>query len=83
MIKPEDVITDKAIEIAFDNVNFCKQHTNREIVANSLLKCACGYSTGHTAKCILEELGLVNSKWQLTAIGKEYLWAAHSKGISL
>ena len=60
--KPEDLITDKAIDLAFGNANFGTQHTKREIVNNTVLKFAAGYATGHTAHCIVQELGLVNSR---------------------
>ena len=84
MKKTEDLITDKAIEIAFGNANFGSNYTKREIINNNLLKCACGYALGRTARYILEELGLVNSKlYTLTSIGNEYLWAAYSGGLSL
>lgn len=77
MTRPEDLITDKAIEIAFGNADFGTERTKREIVANALLKCACGYSTGSTARYILKQLGLVTSELELSAIGKEYLWATY------
>lgn len=83
MDSPEDLITDKAIDVAFGNANFGSSNTKREIIANSLLKCACGYATGHTAKCILEDLELITRKYQLTTIGKAYLWAAYSNRLSL
>lgn len=81
--KPEDLITDKAIDIAFGNANFGKGHTKREIVNNTVLKFAAGYATGHTAQCIVQELGLVDSKNKLTAIGREYLFFAYSGGLPL
>lgn len=82
-MKPEELITDRTLDTVFENTNFGSANTKRAVVANSLLKCACGYYTGSTAKCILEELGLVTSKWQLTPKGKEYLWAAYSNGLSI
>ena len=84
MYKPEDLITDAAIDLVFGNAEFGSSHTKREIVNNSLLKCAAGYCTGHTAKCILQELGLVNpNKWELTKIGQEYLFVSYSGGLSV
>ena len=47
--------------------------TPRDVLRLTLLKCACGYASGHTAKVIVEELGLVKN-WKLTAKGKLYLW---------
>ena len=79
----DQIISDKAIDAAFEGTNFGSP-TPREIVANSLLKCAVGYYTGHTAKCILIELGLVyKSKWALTKLGQHYLWSAYSQGVSI
>lgn len=76
------IISDEQMIGAFGNANFGTTD-KREILRNSLLKCACGYYTGHTATHILIELGLVTEKWTLTKKGQEYLWAAYSQGISL
>jgi hypothetical protein len=79
----EDLISEKTIEAVFGRANFGVM-SKRSVIKYSLLKCASGYETGHTVKCILEELGLVNvSKWKLTKSGKEYLFAAFSEGISV
>lgn len=77
MDKPEDIITDKAIELVWDNANFGEKlnKNKRQVVDNALLKIACGYSNGHTAHCIIEGLGLVNNK-KITKIGKEYLYCS-------
>ena len=83
MEKVEDLVTDKQIDLAWGNANFGVTHSKREVIANTLLKCASGYHTGHTAKCIVEELGLVTQKWQLRQRGKRYLFAAYSGGLSL
>jgi hypothetical protein len=83
MEKVEDLVTDKQIDLAWGNANFGGTHSKREVIANTLLKCASGYHTGHTAKCIVEELGLVTQKWQLSQRGKRYLFAAYSGGLSL
>jgi hypothetical protein len=79
----QDLVTDKQIDLAWGNANFVGTHSKREVIANTLLKCASGYHTGHTAKCIVEELGLVTQKWQLSQRGKRYLFAAYSGGLSL
>ena len=71
------------MDLAFGNANFGTQHTKREIVNNTVLKFAAGYATGHTAHCIVQKLGLVNSQSKLTNIGREYLFAAYSGGLSL
>lgn len=83
MEKVEDLVTDKQIDIAWGFANFGEGLTKREIIANTLLKCASGYQTGHTAKCIVEELGLVTQKWTLSQRGKRYLYSAYSGGLSL
>ncbi len=86
MIPEEDkiVITDEQIEKAWGNSNFGDflNQNKRELVNNTILKCASGYYTGHTAKRIVEELGLVTTKWTLTKKGKEYLYEAYSQGKS-
>lgn len=81
--KPEEVITDAEIEEAFRNTNFGTTYTHREILDNTVLKCACGWYTGHTAKGIVQSLGLVTAKWKLTKKGQYYLWKVYSQGKSL
>lgn len=78
----KDLITDKAINIAWGNANFGEKLDKRTIIASALLKYACGYYTGHTIKCICSELGLRNDNG-LTEIGKKYLYAHYSNGISM
>lgn len=78
----QDLVTDKQIELAWGNANFGDGPSKREIIANTILKCASGYHTGHTAKCIVEELGLVTKDWNLSQRGRRYLFAAFSGGKS-
>lgn len=83
MEKVEDLVTDKQIDLAWGNANFGNTGlTKRELIANVLLKCASGFETGHTAKCIVEDLGLVTQRWELSQRGKRYLFAAYSQGYS-
>jgi hypothetical protein len=84
MDKLEDLITDKKIEIAWGNADFGEylNANKRELINNTILKCVCGYYTGHTAECIVKELGLVTDKWELTNKGRAYLFTAFSKGKS-
>jgi len=79
----QDLVTDKQVDLAWGNANFGDNYSKRDIIANTLLKCASGYETGHTAKCIVEELGLVTQRWELSQRGKRYLFAAYSGGLSL
>lgn len=78
----QDIITDKQMKTAFGNANF-GDVSPRDVIANTLLKCASGYATGHTARVICEELGLVTPDWQLSQRGKAYLFAAYSNKLSL
>ena len=82
MDRVEEIITDEQLAKAWGYANFGNTD-KREIVANVLLKCACGYYTGATAKAIVSELGLVGKNWTLTKLGKKYLWAAYSGGKSI
>ena len=77
-----DLVTDEMLDKMFGNADF-GQISKRDVVANTLLKCACGYETGHTAKCIVQDLGLVTQEWRLSMWGKRYLFAAFSAGHSL
>ena len=69
------LITDAQIDAVWGNANFGNT-PKRDVIKDSILKCAAGYHTGHTAKCIVEELGLVTKKWSLTKKGKDYLYEA-------
>lgn len=77
-----DILTDAQIKSAWGNADFGIKQP-REVISNTLLKCACGYATGRTARVICEELGLITDDWQLTQMGKAYLFAAYSRGVSV
>jgi len=79
----EKLVSDKEIEQAFGYADFGRNATKRDILNSTLLKYASGYTTGHTAKCIALELGLITAKEKLTKKGKEYLYEAFSIGLSL
>lgn len=82
-MRVEEIVGDGHLNKVWGNANF-GSISRRELVAFSLLKCACGYYTGFTARQILIELELVNEKeWTLTKKGKEYLWAAFSNSLSI
>lgn len=72
----EDLVTDFVIDEAWGDADFGANSPKREVIKYSLLKWACGYETGKTAKGILMELGLLNKNGELTKPGKEYLFAA-------
>lgn len=75
----QEIVSDAQITEAFKNTNFGSQ-SHREVLAETLLKCAGGFYTGHTAKAIAIELGLVNRvKWKLTKAGGRYLFYAYEK----
>lgn len=77
----DKIITDEEIERVHAGANFGPTMTKRQVVNQALLKCACGYSNGHTAATIIEEHGLIvlarrRGTTALTARGRKYLWAA-------
>lgn len=78
----ETLITDEQLNKAWGNANFGQTVTKREVIANCLLKYACGYSTGHTVYCICRELKLITEQERLTTLGKQYLWLQYSTGNS-
>lgn len=83
MDKVEVLVSDEQINEAWGDADFGTA-SRRDVVNNTVLKCASGYYTGHTAACIVRELGLVQQrKWKLSESGKRYLYAAFSGGISL
>jgi hypothetical protein len=83
-MEDKELITDEQIENVWGNANFGEFLTNnkRELINNTVLKCASGYVTGSTAKRIVQELALVTTNWRLTALGKRYLFAVFSQGKS-
>lgn len=78
----EEIVPDDELNKAWANANFGNVE-RRDVVKGVLLKCASGYYTGHTAKSIVSELGLVTPSWKLTKRGKRYLFAAYSGGVSI
>jgi len=76
------IISDEQLIYAWGNANFgdCEK---RDVLRSTLLKCAGGYYTGHTAKCIVEELGLVTKKWTLTKLGQRYLYESFSHEVDV
>lgn len=83
-MNPEEIITDT--EILYIHANACFGGTLPRMVVNeALLKCACGYHNGSTARRIIIEHGLVKpgrttGRTALTKKGREYLYAVYSKG---
>lgn len=79
----KELVPDDVLEAAWGHANFGSV-SKREVIRNTLLKCACGYHTGFTAKSICQDLGLIDRRdWKLTGIGMKYLWVAYSKGTSV
>lgn len=76
MSELQNLVSDAEVFEAFQNTNF-GETPNRFIIADTLLKLACGYHTGRTATIICIELGLVrNGSYNLTKKGKEYMFHA-------
>ena len=75
----KDIISDEEITRVWENANFGSM-SKRDVIGETLMKVASGYHSGHTAKCIVSELGLVQaSKWELTKRGKAYLYAYYER----
>ena len=71
----EDIVSDEEVERVHANANFGSM-SKRDVLNFGVLKCASGYYQGHTSTQIIKEHGLVNDKYELTAKGRAYLWAA-------
>lgn len=75
-MKIENLITDEAIKIVFNNTNFGSR-TPRELIAKDLDQVNRGQHVGYTMQCCLLELGLIvrasHRKYVVTEIGKKYL----------
>lgn len=78
----EEYVSDEDLNVAFGNADF-GNISKRDVVRYSLLKYAAGYSTGHTAKCICKELGLITDKEKLSVTGRRYLYLAFYENYSL
>ena len=82
MSELQKIISDEELNKVCGNANF-GNCSKRDVLRSTLLKCASGYYTGHTAKCIVEELGLVTKKWTLTKKGKQYLYESFSSEVDV
>lgn len=80
-MKIEEIITDAQLDHAWGNADF-GDTPKRDIVRFTLLKYACGYSSGKFAKEIVKELGLINEAGRPTKKGREYLYLSFSEGKS-
>ncbi len=75
-MKVENLITDEAIKIVFENTRFGTR-TPREMIAKDLDQVKRGFHVGYTMQCCLLELGLIFTKshkvYGITPIGEKYL----------
>jgi len=75
----QKLVSDEEIKKVFTNTNFGNT-PHREVISDTLLKLASGYSSGRFAHCCVVELGLCKfdkrQKCTLTPKGKEYLYEA-------
>lgn len=73
----QKLVTDEQVEKAFEGTNF-GGGDKRDIIRETLLQLNAGFSSGHTAKVICRELGLLG-KNDLTKKGKRYLHHAFTR----
>lgn len=78
----EELVTEADLLQAFGNANFGDMDP-RTVIRQGVLKCASGYYQGHTSRTICKDLGLISSDYEVTAKGKQYLWAAFATEISV
>lgn len=74
----EELVTEDELIKAFLGTNFGGQ-PNRVIVRQAILKAAVGWHQGHTSTSILQELGLLEDDYVLTAKGRMYLWLLYQE----
>jgi hypothetical protein len=79
----EHTISDELIDQKWGYANFGTNISKREVIANALLKYACGFATGYTIEQICLGLKLINKNCQLTTLGKQYLWQSYSNNLSV
>lgn len=70
----KSIVTDKDISSVWGNANF-GHDDHRRVIDDAVLHSASGYSNGHTAECIIKELGLLSTNNRITKKGKVYLYS--------
>lgn len=76
-----EIASDKKVADVFHGTNFGAERDERKIIADTLLKIAGGYHSGHTALMCCKELGLLKRLKKgnaLTPQGKKYLFWAYT-----
>lgn len=67
------MVEQSEIDAVWGNANF-GDIPRLDVVKYSVLKCACGYHTGWTARQIVTELGLITKGYKITERGRYCLW---------
>jgi len=85
-IYEDDKITDGEITEAWGYANFGENVDKREIIQETLLQIAGGFSTGHTAMSICKDLDLVTGgstsrPSNLTKKGKRVMYCAQAEAV--
>ena len=81
---PAKIVTDEALRLSAGNANFGTTPL-RHILNCAVLQVASGFATGHTVRCMMEDLGLTrlmrprSRAASLTKKGQRYLWACYGK----
>jgi len=70
-------ISDKDLNKSFKGARINK----REFLAASILEVQAGYHIGYTITCILQEMGLLSPKRNITKKGRAFLWFEYSKAL--
>lgn len=83
MKTPVEIISDSEIESAWGNSNFGST-PKRKVIADTLVKIACGHGVGSYAGAICNELGTIRypgkgNKWALTEKGREYIFSVFNQ----
>lgn len=78
-MKPSEIVGDEEISNAWENANFGRIRSRKEVLLQNLLKIQADYGIGGTARRILEELGLAEfdqdiKTGRITEKGKNYLF---------
>ena len=78
-MKVHEIISDEELDRVHANADFGDM-TKREVVNLGVLKCASGFYLGSASRHIVNEHGLIDQDYNLTAKGRAYLWAAFGDG---
>ena len=75
----EEIISDLRLDLVFDHATYDITDNKRKIIDNQLLKLICGFNLEDKALVRLRKLDLVNEKYEITTLGRMYIYYRFKK----